>query len=477
MMKRLFAIGLSLLMLVSSYAYSNLLDEFIKMEKVAYKGQTFPQIAVYFAKSGHKNSAILYLDADKHLRIVVEAFLNGKWQKPKCGKIKDGLFVNHIGRPVDIISEPHRDLSIFCFWQGEYGIEQNFWLMGRSGNKMKLMGAPYEAWIHGALQFIDPTQFAEYLKTEKLERTYYKKGYGTDTFWKSSPIWCVYWSTGPKWEPFLKETSREMCASFPLTFFVGKVFLEKQKAEKLLREILASRPKPQSPSEKQPKAVPEPQPKIEPAATTKPRLAGTGTGFVVNKDYVVTAEHVLEDCTAISIRHSQKEINAKTVARDAANDLGLIRLSQPIWNTAKLRGGRPVRKGERVSNYGYPLFGQLADSATITQGNINNLSGLGNDSRFFQFDAPSQPGNSGGPVLDSSGNVVGVVSHILSKKYADKSGHIAQNVNFAVKSYLVESFLSSNIVSFEKAESTEKLELPDIAEKAERFTVLVGCWE
>jgi S1-C subfamily serine protease len=206
-------------------------------------------------------------------------------------------------------------------------------------------------------------------------------------------------------------------------------------------------------------------------------LAGTGTGFVVNKDYVVTAEHVLEDCTAISIRHSQKEINAKTVARDAANDLGLIRLSQPIWNTAKLRGGRPVRKGERVSNYGYPLFGQLADSATITQGNINNLSGLGNDSRFFQFDAPSQPGNSGGPVLDSSGNVVGVVSHILSKKYADKSGHIAQNVNFAVKSYLVESFLSSNIVSFEKAESTEKLELPDIAEKAERFTVLVGCWE
>ena len=205
-------------------------------------------------------------------------------------------------------------------------------------------------------------------------------------------------------------------------------------------------------------------------------LIGTGTGFVVNKDYVVTAEHVLEDCTAISIRHGHKEIDAKTVARDAANDLGLIRLSQPIRDTAKLRGGRPARKGERVSNYGYPLFGQLADSATITQGNINNLSGLGNDSRFIQFDAPSQPGNSGGPVLDSSGNVVGVASHILSKKYADRTGHIAQSVNFAVKSYLVEGFLSSNNVSFEKAESTEELKLPDIAEKAEKFTVLVECW-
>ncbi len=79
--------------------------------------------------------------------------------------------------------------------------------------------------------------------------------------------------------------------------------------------------------------------------------------------------------------------------------------------------------------------------------------------------------------MDSSGNVVGVVSRELSKKYADQSGHIAQNVNFAVKSYLVEGFLSSNNVSFEKAASTEELKLPNIAEKAEAFTVLVGCWE
>tara|TARA_B100001123_G_scaffold450186_1_gene619051 strand:+ start:1559 stop:4855 length:3297 start_codon:yes stop_codon:yes gene_type:complete len=207
------------------------------------------------------------------------------------------------------------------------------------------------------------------------------------------------------------------------------------------------------------------------------RLNGTGTGFVVNENYVVTADHVLEDCDEVTIRHGHREIDSKTVARDSVNDLGLMRLSQPIRNIAKLRGGKPIRKGDRVSNYGYPLYGELAESASITQGNINNLSGLGNDSRHIQLDAPSQPGNSGGPVLDSSGNVVGVISHILSKRYADKSGHIAQNVNFAVKSYLVEGFLSSNNVLFEKAESLEHLELPDIAEKAEKFTVLVECWE
>jgi S1-C subfamily serine protease len=207
------------------------------------------------------------------------------------------------------------------------------------------------------------------------------------------------------------------------------------------------------------------------------KLIGTGTGFAVNKYYVVTAEHVLEDCNAVSIRHGNRKIDAQTVATDTSNDLGLIRLKKPIGNVAKLRGGKRVHLGERVANYGYPLFGQLSTSATITEGNINNLSGAGNDSTVLQFDAPTQPGNSGGPLLDSSGNVVGVAIKILSKKYADATGHIAQNVNFAVKSNIVENFLQSNKVPFEKADSTEELKLPDIAEKAERFTVLVVCWE
>ena len=219
--------------------------------------------------------------------------------------------------------------------------------------------------------------------------------------------------------------------------------------------------------------IQEPKPKPEPDY----KLIGTGTGFVVNKHYVVTAEHVLEDCNAVSIRHGNQEIDAQTVARDVSNDLGLIQLQKPIRNTAKLRGGKRIRLGEMVVNYGYPLVGQLSTSATITEGNINNLSGAGNDSTVLQFDAPTQPGNSGGPLLDSSGNVVGVAIQILSKKYADATGHIAQNVNFAVKSNIVENFLVSNKVPFEKADSTEELKLPDIAEKAETFTVLVGCWE
>ena len=206
-------------------------------------------------------------------------------------------------------------------------------------------------------------------------------------------------------------------------------------------------------------------------------LVGTGTGFVINSEYVVTADHVLTQCNAVSIRHQHKELEGDIAARDTNNDLGLIRLAEKFESSAKLRNGKPTTLGEMVANYGYPLFGQLSDAAKVTQGNINALAGWQNDSSILQFDAPTQPGNSGGPLLDASANVVGVVSSGLSKEYAIQTDHIAQNVNFAVKSYLVEGFLTANGVTYEKAESPETLSLPKIAEKAETFTVLVGCWQ
>ena len=70
-----------------------------------------------------------------------------------------------------------------------------------------------------------------------------------------------------------------------------------------------------------------------------------------------------------------------------------------------------------------------------------------------------------------------MVSSQLSLEYAQKADHIAQNVNFAVKSYLLEGFLSANGVDYKKAEPVETLSLPKIAMKAEKFTVLVGCWQ
>jgi glycine betaine/proline transport system substrate-binding protein len=196
-------------------------------------------------------------------------------------------------------------------------------------------------------------------------------------------------------------------------------------------------------------------------------LLGTGTAFVVNKDYALTAAHVLKGCDGVSIRYRHKEIEVEIAALDSSNDLGLLLLEKPLEQTAKFRGGKNIRLGATVINYGYPLTGELSDHAKIARGEINSLAGLGNDSRVFQYDASTQPGNSGGPVLDQSGNVVGVVSH----RYTEEPG-----INFAVKSYVAEGFLSANGVDYERAESIQKLETPDIAEMAETFTVSVDCW-
>src|ERR1700730_17779896 len=74
---------------------------------------------------------------------------------------------------------------------------------------------------------------------------------------------------------------------------------------------------------------------------------------------------------------------------------------------ASLRSG--VHLGERVALFGFPLAGLLATSGNFTLGNVTAVAGLGDDTRIIQISASVQPGNSGGPLLDYSGNVVGVV--------------------------------------------------------------------
>ena len=235
----------------------------------------------------------------------------------------------------------------------------------------------------------------------------------------------------------------------------------------------------------------------------------TGTGFIVDTSSVVTAWHVVDHCKKVTIYWHTYDLPAFIRGGDSNNDIALLKtnflgpnLNLALLNsdfgttTSALRTDK-LRLGEAVTNYGYPLFGHTSTMPTISRwGAINNLNGLNNNASFFQYDASTQPGNSGGPVLDEYGNVVGMASHMLGKKYADATGHIAQNVNFAVKSSVIVDFLVDHYIYFQKNNSYikrwcdigcrygslpqavyRKLELPDIADKAERFTVLVKCWK
>ena len=143
---------------------------------------------------------------------------------------------------------------------------------------------------------------------------------------------------------------------------------------------------------------------------------------------------------------------------------------------ATFRSGRGIRAGQDILAFGLPFKSILSDDLKGTKGMVNALAGLGNDTRFMQISPPVQPGNSGGPLLDQAGNVVGVVTAKMNAvKMAKHTGGIPQNVNFALKASLVRDMLEVKDIDYETASSKKKLKTVDIFDKAKKFTVLVEC--
>jgi S1-C subfamily serine protease len=144
-------------------------------------------------------------------------------------------------------------------------------------------------------------------------------------------------------------------------------------------------------------------------------------------------------------------------------------------SVATFREGTPVRAGEAVVALGYPLSGLLASTANVSIGNVSALAGLHDDSRYLQISAPVQPGNSGGPLLDSSGHLMGIVTAKLDYRIARYTGDIPQNVNFALKAEVARIFLDSKGIAYQKAHSDQQLSPADVGDFARPFTVHIKC--
>jgi len=125
---------------------------------------------------------------------------------------------------------------------------------------------------------------------------------------------------------------------------------------------------------------------------------------------------------------------------------------------------------------GFPLPGLLTSLPSVTSGAVTALAGIRDDVRFYQISAPVQPGNSGGPVLDNSGNVIGVVQSKLNALLVVRAtGDIPQNVNFAIKSSVAQNFLNTHGIEFHTASSDQELKPGQIGENAIKFTVAIEC--
>jgi serine protease Do len=176
----------------------------------------------------------------------------------------------------------------------------------------------------------------------------------------------------------------------------------------------------------------------EPGIAQSPRpqeasdLVGTfGTAFFVSTNgQALTNAHVVEGCEEVHVDLEGRPGAARVVARDEKNDLALLATDLHPVQGANWR--LSVRQGEDIVVYGFPLTGVLASGGNVVTGNVSALAGIGNDSRFLQISAPIQPGNSGGPLFDRNGNVVGiVVAKLNALGIASATGDIPQNVNFA----------------------------------------------
>ncbi|MGG5809442.1 trypsin-like peptidase domain-containing protein [Falsiroseomonas sp. CW058] len=215
-----------------------------------------------------------------------------------------------------------------------------------------------------------------------------------------------------------------------------------------------------------------------PVAQARPnqnaRRVSSGTGFAVAPDRVLTNQHVVDGCDRILARTADgRWLAAVPPAQvDAALDLAILNIPGNPGPALAFRATPAVRRGEGVVAYGFPLAGLLSSDPKLTRGEINGLAGIRNDPNTYQISAEVQPGNSGGPLLDMQGHVVGVVVAKLDSRRVQN----VDNVNFAVKGEAAQAFLRRAGLSFRTEESRgADRSAADVGEIAHRSTVFLRC--
>lgn len=213
------------------------------------------------------------------------------------------------------------------------------------------------------------------------------------------------------------------------------------------------------------------------SAEAEDRGQSSGSGVIVNlAGAIVTNNHVIDGCETIHVMHLHEKLKAKIVAQDGTNDVAVIKIDRETPQYAEFRATNDLGLAEPVMVLGYPLRGLLADQLNATSGDVTSLAGLGGDTRFFQTSAPVQPGNSGGPVFDQRGAVVGLATSKLdAMKVAAITGDIPQNINFGIKALMVTSLLDANEVSYTRSQSPKHLSRQEIARNGSALVVSVLC--
>ncbi len=169
-----------------------------------------------------------------------------------------------------------------------------------------------------------------------------------------------------------------------------------------------------------------------------------GTGWPIAEGLVVTNNHVIAGRSDIVlIRTDKRRVNASILEVDVKNDLALLRVDDVnALPPALMVANKPATLGTKVFTIGYPHPDIMGSQPKLTDGIVSATSGLQDDSRTYQITVALQSGNSGGPLINMQGKVVGVVASKLSAVNVFRwTGDLPQNVNYAMKSGLLLDFL------------------------------------
>ena len=210
--------------------------------------------------------------------------------------------------------------------------------------------------------------------------------------------------------------------------------------------------------------------------TSKHSKRWTGTGYAIGDGYIVTNNHVVDGAKTIAIKGVKGDMNtgytAEVVITDKANDIAILRVTDSLFKgfgtISYAIQQRMADVGEDVFVLGYPLTQALGNEIKLTNGIISSRTGYQGNISTYQMSAPVQPGNSGGPMFDNKGNVIGIV-------VAGVPG--AENVGYAIKTTYLNILIESAGLNI-KLPANNTISSLSLAEKVKRlknFVFYIEC--
>ena len=209
------------------------------------------------------------------------------------------------------------------------------------------------------------------------------------------------------------------------------------------------------------------------AKKSQPRKESTlsyGTGFIISADgMILTACHVIKDGKKILINQAEGSLPAQIVAKDEKNDIAILKADGLASKTYLSFSKAEPKQGDKISTFGFPHSNIEGRDCKYSSGEISSLIGLGSDKRYLRLNLQVSPGNSGGPLLDASNHIIGILTAKLDAvKMFDQTGDLPTGVSYAVKNDWILRLLNTNGLS-------QKISFNGSANKPSESIVLISA--